>query len=193
MCTWCFHVWENICEVDGEKTVVFFENTNENLVLGGSWGVSIYIYLYILQPFDVSLLPLKLDCLFSKSSRSLSEQSWWNAEPEGFFCSIADPCNSARSRTTTSCTLPTIHGCESADSGHVNFTLLLASLIVTIVYKSQRCNCLQDKGNDVCSSKLLMKNETPLLVKKMKRSEKRPEAKPFPQTLREARRASVWK
>ena len=79
---------------------------------------------------------------------------------------MADPCNSARNRTTTSCTLPTIHGCGSADSGHVNFTLLLASLIVTIVYKSQRCNCLQDKGNDVCSSKLLMKNEAPLLVKK---------------------------
>lgn len=147
----------------------------------------------ILQQFDVSLLPLKLDRLFSESSRSLSEQFWWNAEAEAFFCSTADPCNSARSRTTTSCTLPTIDGCGSADSGHVNFTLLLASLIVTIVYKSQRCNCLQDKGNDVCLSKLLINNETPFLWGKNERSEKRPEAKPFPQTLREARRASVWK
>ena len=120
----------------------------------------------ILQPFDVSLLPVKLDCLFSKSCRSLSEQFWWNAEAEAFFCSTADPCNSARSRTTTSCTLPTIDGCGSADSGHVNFTLLLASLIVTIVYKSQRYNCLQDKGSDVCLSKLLINNETQLFVRK---------------------------
>ena len=49
-----------------------------------------YIILHILQqfrvflqPFDVLLLPLKFDCLFSKSSGSLSEQSWaivkcWN-------------------------------------------------------------------------------------------------------------------